>query len=116
MKKTISNVLSFFTGLINVIAGSCGGIIAVENLKYNKIDRTKAHATAIAVILPLSIISAGIYIYRGDVNISDSYIYILPGLAGSAVGSLILPKVPKKYLSKAFSIFIIYAGVKMFLK
>ncbi len=116
MKKVISYTLSFLTGVINIIAGSCGGIIAVENLKYNNIDSANAHATAIAVILPLTIISAAVYIYRGDVKISDSYVYLLPGLIGSAAGAYLLPKIPEKFLSKAFSVFIIYAGVKMFLK
>lgn len=116
MKKVISCLLSFLTGVLNIIAGSCGGIIAVENLKYNKIEQTKAHSTAIAVILPLTVISAFFYIRNGNVKISESYPFLLPGLVGSVIGSFLLPKVPKKYLSKAFSVFIIYAGVKMFLK
>lgn len=116
MKKIKSSVLGIITGIINILVGSCGGILAVECLKTEKIDTTKSHATAIAVILPLTAISAAMYLYKGNVKLSDSYIYILPGLAGSLIGSFLLPKIPKNALRKAFSVLIIYAGIRMMLK
>lgn len=116
MKKTIGAVLGFMIGLINIIAGSCGGIAAVESLKLEKIDKTKSHATAVAVILPLTTVSAAMYLMKGNVKASDSLIYLLPGLLGSALGAFLLPKVPKKILAKTFSLFIIYAGIRMMLK
>ncbi len=116
MKSIINIFLGILTGFTNTAIGSCGGIVAVEGLKRSNHDQTKAHATAIAVILPLSIISAAVYIYRGNVKISDSYVYILPGLAGAFIGSKLLPKIPKKMLGKAFAVFIIYAGVRMLIK
>jgi len=116
MKKLKNKTAGVLIGFINVLVGACGGIVAVEALKYYKLDQTKAHATAIAVILPLSIISAIMYIIQGNVKFSDAGVYILPGLAGSVLGSVILPKVPKKILAKIFSVFIIYAGVRMILR
>ena len=116
MKKTVSAVLGVLIGTINILAGSCGGIAAVESLNLEKTDRTKSHATAVAIVLPLTIISAVMYLYKGNVKLSDSYVYILPGIAGSAIGSLLLPKVPKKVLGKVFAVFIIYAGIRMMLK
>ena len=116
MKKIINVLFGILTGFVNILVGSCGGIVAVESLKREELNQTQAHATAIAVILPLSLISAGMYIFKGNVKISDSLIYIVPGLIGAAIGSYILPKVPKKVLSKIFSVFIIYAGVRMMLK
>ena len=116
MKKIKNAVFGILIGFINILVGSCGGIAAVEALKCEKLDQTKAHATAIAVILPLTVISAVMYLVRRDVKISDAGVYIIPGIIGSAAGSIILPKVPKKILGKIFSIFIIYAGVRMFLR
>ena len=116
MKKIINAFLGILTGFINILIGACGGIVAVEALKHDSLNQTKAHATAIAVILPLTVISAIMYLLRGDVEISDAKIYIIPGVIGSAVGSLILPKVPKNILGKVFSVFIIYAGVRMLIK
>lgn len=116
MKNLIRNVTGVAIGLINILIGACGGIIAVEALKKTGIDQTKAHATAIAIILPLTIISAGVYIFEGNVRLNDAYIYLLPGIIGSGIGSFILPKIPKKVLSKIFSCFMIYAGIRMMLK
>ena len=61
-------------------------------------------------------ISAAGYLLKGQVKLSDSYIYLIPGLVGSIIGALLLPKIPKNFLSKVFSIFIIYAGISMLMK
>lgn len=116
MKKIVNSLFGILTGFINILIGSCGGIVAVEALKHEGLEQTKAHATAISVILPLTIISAVMYIFKGNVKISDSTVYIIPGLVGSLLGSFLLPKMPKKLLGKIFSVFIIYAGVRMFFK
>ena len=116
MKKTVNVLLGILTGAINILIGSCGGIVAVEALKLRGTDQTKSQATAIAVILPLTVISAAGYLLKGQVKLSDSYIYLIPGLVGSIIGALLLPKIPKKILSKVFSIFIIYAGIRMLMK
>ena len=116
MKKIINNAIGVLVGLINMLFGACGGIIAVEALKAVTKDQTKAHASAIGIILPLTVISAAIYIYNGNVKLADSYNFILPGLIGSIIGSKLLPHIPKKILSKMFSCFMIYSGVRMFLR
>ena len=116
MKKTMNSLLGILTGAVNILIGSCGGIVAVEALKLRGVDQTKSHATAIAIILPLTLISAAGYLIKEQVKLSDSYVYLLPGLVGSAAGSLLLPKIPKNILSKVFSIFIIYAGIRMLMK
>lgn len=116
MKKTVNYFVGIIIGMINIVIGACGGIVAIECLKKNKINQTKAHATAVSIILPLSLISAVVYLINNNVKLTDSYIYIVPGIVGSFVGATLLPKIPSKILSKAFSMFMIYAGVRMFLK
>lgn len=116
MKKIVNPLLGILTGIVNILIGSCGGIVAVEALKLRGTDQTKSHATAIAIILPLTLISTAGYLIKGQVKLSDSYVFLIPGLVGSVIGSILLPKIPKKVLSKVFSIFIIYAGIRMLLK
>lgn len=116
MKKAFGSVLGVLTGFINILIGACGGIVAVEGLKAKGLDQTKAHATAVSVILPLTIISAAMYLYRGDIKIRDSYVFIIPALAGSILGAWLLPKIPKNILKRIFAVFIIYAGARMILK
>ena len=116
MKKIMTPLLGILTGVVNILIGSCGGIVAVEALKLRGTNQTKSHATVIAIILPLTVISAAGYLIKGQVRLSDSYVYLIPGLIGSAIGSLLLPKIPKDVLSKVFSVFIIYAGIRMLMK
>lgn len=116
MKKTMNYIAGILIGIINIVIGACGGIVAIECLKNIKITQVKAHATAISIILPLTVISAFIYLINNNVNFSDSYVYIIPGIIGSFLGAELLPKIPSEILKKTFSIFMIYAGVRMFLK
>ncbi len=116
MKKTINYIAGILIGIINIVIGACGGIVAIECLKKNNIIQTKAHATAISIILPLTAVSAIVYLINNNVNLSDAYVYIIPGIIGSFVGAAFLPKIPSDILSKIFSIFMIYAGIRMFLK
>ena len=116
MKKFIRIIYAISIGAINSIIGACGGILAVESLKHDGLSPKKSHATAISVILPLSIISMAIYYYKGYINFSDSLKYIIPGVFGAALGAKLLTKIKDKLLNKAFALFMIYAGVRMFLK
>lgn len=116
MSKTFNRIMGIIIGMINVTVGACGGIIAVECLKKNKLDQTKAQATAISIILPMTIISAILYFYKHHEIISTAGIFLIPGIAGSLVGSTLLPHIPTGILKKAFSVFMIYAGVRMILK
>lgn len=116
MKKIIRIVSAILIGTVNAVVGACGGIIAVESLRYIGISQKKAHATAISIILPLSVISVIMYLYKGYVNFTDSLLYIIPGTIGAVVGAELLVKIKNNLLNKAFAVFMIYAGVRMFLR
>ena len=116
MKHIINLFFGFFVGFVNVVVGACGGVVAVESLKFSGFDQTKAHATAISIIMPLSLLSTAMYLIYDKVSLSDSYVYILPGIVGSLIGAHLLPKVPQKVLGKIFNVFMIYAGIRMLIK
>ena len=112
--KAISGAITI--GIANSVVGSGGGILAVESLSQSGLSVKKSHATAISVMLPLTIISTLIYYYRGYIDIAESMIYIIPGTLGALLGAKIMLKIKESILSKAFAVFIIYAGLRMFLK
>ncbi len=116
MNKNLNRIMGILIGIINSTIGACGGIVAVECLKKNNLNQTKAHATAISIILPLTIISAVLYIYKNNSIISDSMIFIIPGMIGAFCGAIILPHIPSGVLKKTFSAFMIYAGIRMILR
>ena len=60
-------------GFINGFFGGGGGMISVPLLeKVLKIDNKKSHATAMAVIFPLSIVSAIVYALNTSIDFSET--------------------------------------------
>ncbi|MCQ2470856.1 MAG: sulfite exporter TauE/SafE family protein [Clostridia bacterium] len=116
MKNRNKYITGFLIGLINSLIGACGGIITVAALKKDGMEQNKAHANAIAVILPLSIISAIFYHINGFASVKDTLIFLPGGIAGAIAGGILLPKIPQKILKKIFAVFIIWAGIRMVLR
>ena len=52
------------TGLLNGLFGSGGGMVAVPLLEHGGLEPARAHATSIAVILPLTALSAELSVFR----------------------------------------------------
>lgn len=116
MGKIYFYILGLVTGLANGLFGSGGGIIAVPMLKRSGMETKESHATSIALTLPLSIVSCFFYIRNSETILSDSLRLIPFGLAGAAIGGLIMKKISPKYLKKIFGVILIVSGVRLFLK
>lgn len=91
-------------------------MIAVPLLKGKGLDQRKAQANAIAVILPISIVSCIMYLMRGDVKIDDALPFLPGGIIGAVVGTFLLSKLPTKLLKKIFAAFMIWAGVRLLMR
>lgn len=118
MKKTIlSALVGTVVGFANGLFGSGGGIMLVPALqRYFNIETHKSHATALSVILPLSILSALIYI-RGDaVNWQAVALITAGGVPGGYVGARLLNKLSSKWLHRIFGAFMIAASIRMILQ
>lgn len=110
-------VVGLAVGICNGLFGSGGGTIAVPFMeKLLGVEEHKAHATAIAIILPLTLISAGLYIYRGFFDFTLSWQTSLGGVAGALIGAYLLRKIPSGWLKKLFGVFIIFSAVRMVIK
>ena len=91
-------------------------MLVAPALRYGLgIEEKRAHASAIAVMLPLSTVSAAIYTMRGVWDVRLGLLVGCGAVLGGAMGALLLKKVPKTALSLLFYGVMIYAGVK-FLK
>lgn len=103
-------------GFINGFFGSGGGVAAVYVLeKILKTDAKKSHATAIGIILPLSIASLFMY---GTKALADTRTVVLcsvGGCIGGAVGAKILGKIPKKWLKILFGGVMVISGARLIL-
>lgn len=113
MKKYSLALLGVLVGLVNILLGAGGGILAVPILKKCGCTQKQAQANAVAVILPLTVISIIIYAKQQYVNFFDT-IWIVPLAVGGAVlGTLVFKKLSSEILRKVFALFMIWAGVRM---
>jgi len=112
-KKFLAALGGVFVGIMNGLLGAGGGMLAVPLLKQFGLDQTRAHATSVAVILPLSIISTTAYLILGRFELADAWVYLLPGAVGALAGALLLVKIPQHWLRKIFACLIIWAGIRM---
>jgi uncharacterized membrane protein YfcA len=118
MKKIKCNsklmAIGLITGLINGLFGSGGGTVLVPCLVFlMDVEDHKAHATAIAIILPLSILSSIIYYRYNVVDIALTGKVAVGSVLGGIVGSMLLNKLSVNVLRKFFGIVMIIAAVRM---
>lgn len=107
-------LIGFISGIINGLFGGGGGTIIVLALTLILgIDQHKAQATAISIILPLSLISSYIYCKNGFTAINIAFKIAVGGIIGSYIGSNILNKISADHLRKIFSFFMIIAAIRM---
>lgn len=116
LKKILPYTVGGITGIANGFFGAGGGTVLVPAMeRLLKIEEHKAHATAIAVILPLSVISAFLYVRKVDMDYSLLLWASLGGVAGGYVGARLLPNISKKWLHIIFGGFMIAAAARMIL-
>lgn len=113
MKKVITAIVGLAVGVINGMLGTGGGTLVVPYLEKIGVDAQKSHATAISVILPLTIVSTFFYVRAGTVDIKSTAILAASGMAGGFVGAKLLNKIPRRVLQAVFGASMVYMGVRM---
>lgn len=116
MDKIKTAALGIITGLANGLFGSGGGTIVVPGMeRFLGVDAHKAHATAIAVILPLTIISMFVYMGKTEIDYKAVIYISAGGVVGGYIGAKFLNKLSGKALHKIFGVFMIAAAIRMIL-
>lgn len=101
-------------GALNGFFGGGGGILCVPLLLFfNKLEDKEAHATALTVILPLTVVSAIVYILNGTCDITLTLEVSAGVLAGGVLGAILLSKLKNKYVALIFALIMIGAGIKL---
>ena len=100
-------------GLLGGFFGSGGGILAVALLQKQGLEPRRAHATSIAIILPLSLISLIVYWLNGNLPLTQSLPFFVPALLGSAA---LLKKIPVQLLKLIFAGLILYSGIRLLMR
>jgi len=112
----VSALFGIVIGIINGLFGAGGGMIAVPVLKKIGLEQKEAHANAIAIILPITLVSAIMYVLKDMVTLKDALIYLPTGVVGALLGTLCLKKISPVVLKRIFGGFMVYAGVRLLIK
>ncbi len=115
IKKLLPYASGLLTGLLNGLLGAGGGMITVPMLRACGLDEQQAHATSIAVVVPLSLISALLYLFAGRLEFSAALIYLPGGLVGAWAGSRLLPRIKTTLLRRIFGCVMIWSALRLLL-
>jgi uncharacterized membrane protein YfcA len=118
MKKFFMSALTVIIasaiGFVNGFFGGGGGMLLVPLLeKIMKCPVKKSHATAIAIILPISIAGAITYVVNGFFDVGAVVSVSSGCVAGGIVGALLLKKLPSQIVGLIFSLAMLAVAVKL---
>ena len=102
-------------GALNGLFGGGGGMVAVPILRAAGKGARTAHATAIAVILPTSVLGGAVYLLRGLVPLSLLLPVAIGVTLGGLLGAKLLPRISPDILTFFFALFMLAAGIRMML-
>lgn len=101
-------------GILNGFFGGGGGMIVVPVLtKIFKMEQKKAQATALFVILPISLVSTIVYLCNKSIDFASGWPVILGVVAGGVIGATLLNKLNNNIVKGIFIFFMILGGVMM---
>lgn len=108
------SVTGGLAGFFNGLFGGGGGMVVVPMLIYllRKNPKT-AHATAILIILPLSVLSGIFYASFGSFDFTAGIPVSVGVIIGGIVGALLLSKLSSKRIMFIFALAMAVAGVKL---
>lgn len=101
-------------GIINGFFGGGGGMIVVPLLnKLFGLEQKKAQATAMFVILPISLVSAIVYMCFHSIDFASGWPVIVGIIAGGVIGAFALNKLNNKTIKGIFIFFMLLSGTVM---
>lgn len=114
-KKLKAVLLGSVAGLINGLLGTGGGMITVPLLASLGLDPQKSHATSLAVIYPLTAMSAAVYLFRSQADPFSILPFLPAGIAGAIAGAFFLKKIRGIWLKKGFALLMIASALRLLL-
>ena len=104
-------------GLANGLFGAGGGMVLLPLLsRLTELDGHECFASCVCIILPLSLVSAGVYALRGGSFAMESVPYLIGGALGGVIAGLLLKRLPTKWLHRILGAFILWGGARLLLR
>lgn len=115
IKHKITYILSGFAiGLINGFFGGGGGMVCVPVLEsLLRLDSKHSHATALAVIFPLSLCSGIVYLLKVNFDWQIFGLVTAGFVVGGIIGAYLLKKLNNVVIRFIFTLVVFAAGIKL---
>lgn len=111
-------VLGVCAGLISGTLGLGGGVVFIPALVLLwGFEQKSAQGTALAVMVPMTLIGALRYWRNPEIDMSLTIILLIVSgaLVGALAGTEIAYRLPNQILRKVFAIFLVIVAVRMFI-
>ncbi|MEG1441107.1 MAG: sulfite exporter TauE/SafE family protein [Oscillospiraceae bacterium] len=106
--------IGIICGILNGLFGAGGGSVAVIAMeKFLNIEAKKAHATAIGIVLIMSLVSSFVYFQNGFFNFNIWWTVTLGGIFGGIIGAKVLVRLKNANLKIIFGVALIATAIKM---
>jgi len=110
--KTLA--LGFAAGVVGGLIGIGGAIIMVPGMVYGLgLSQHMANATSLAVIIPGAVISSAVYFSFGQLDITLAALFAAGGMAGSFIGSSLMPKIKPQILRRIYAVLALAIAIRM---
>lgn len=105
--------LGLAVGVLNGLFGAGGGMVAVPMLRGLGAAPEQSHATSMAVIFPLTLVSGALYLRAGQFTLEQALPFLPGGLLGALCGAWLLPRIKTLWLRRLFGVMIIVSAVRL---
>ncbi len=114
VKKVYIIIFGALIGVINGFFGGGGGMVVVPLLnKMFGLEQKKAQATALFVILPISLVSTIVYMCYHSIDFAEGWPVIVGIIVGGVIGAFLLNKIKNNVIKGIFIFFMLLGGVGM---
>lgn len=103
----------FAAGMLNGLLGAGGGMVVVPLLSALGCTGKKSHATALAVIVPLSAVSAALYLWQRRFTFADALPWLPGSLVGAWLGSRLMPRLATGWLKLIFGGLMLWGALRL---
>lgn len=114
MKKYGAWLSGAAAGIVNGLFGAGGGMVLLPMLsKMTDLKGKEVFANCVAIILPISAVSAAVYFIRGGSFAQQSIPYLIGGAVGGLIAGVLLKKLKAAWLHRALGLFILWGGIRL---
>ena len=111
----IDIIAGFLSGLLGSLGLGGGGILIIYLTMVKKFPQTQAQGINLIFFIPIAILSVILHSKNKLIDWKIAVRYILYGIVGIIIGSMLINVINESILSKIFSIILISIGIKEFL-